>query len=62
VELSEKDLENVLAGNTQGMSEKIAQEHPDLFRDKSLEDLKQLREDILYSPEPDNCIPEGKSK
>lgn len=62
MELNEKELENVLAGNTHGMSEKTAEEHPELFRGKSLEELKELKENILYSPETADYIPEGKSK
>lgn len=41
MEFNEEELKNVFAGNSEGMSEQIALEHPELFREKSYEELQE---------------------
>lgn len=44
MELKQDELDNVLAGNTQGMSEQSALNNPSLFRDKQIEELRKEKE------------------
>lgn len=46
MELKQEELDNVLAGNTQGMSEQSALNNPNLFRDKQIEELKKEKEKL----------------
>ncbi len=46
MELNEDKLENVLGGNSQNMGEENALNNPELFRQKRLEALKKLKEDL----------------
>ncbi|MBR6690902.1 MAG: hypothetical protein IKL65_06175 [Bacilli bacterium] len=41
MELKQEELDKVLAGNLQGMSEESALNNPNLFRDKQIEELKK---------------------
>lgn len=41
LELTEEELQNVLAGNSEGMSEITALEHPELFRTSQIEQLQE---------------------
>ena len=41
MELKQEELDKVLAGNTQGMSEEEALKNSNLYRNKKLEELKQ---------------------
>lgn len=44
MELKQEELDKVLAGNLQGMSEESAINNPSLFRDKQIEELKKEKE------------------
>lgn len=44
MELRQEELDKVLAGNLQGMSEESAINNPNLFRDKQIEELKKEKE------------------
>lgn len=44
MELKQEELDKVLAGNTQGMSNEFALNNPNLFRDKKIEELKKEKE------------------
>lgn len=44
MELKQEELDNVLAGNSQGMSEEVALDNPNLFREKQIEELKKAKE------------------
>ena len=44
MELKQEELDKVLAGNLQGMSEESALNNPNLFRDKQIEELKKEKE------------------
>jgi len=46
MELKQEELDNVLAGNSQGMSEETALNNPNLFRDKQIEELKKEKEKL----------------
>ncbi len=46
MELNEDKLENVLGGNSQNMGEENALNNPELFRQKRIEELKKLKEDL----------------
>ena len=46
MELNEDKLENVLGGNSQNMGEETALNNPELFRQKRIEELKKLKEDL----------------
>lgn len=46
MELKVEELDNVLAGNTQGMSEQSALDNPNLFREKQIEELKREKENL----------------
>ena len=59
MELKQEELDEVLAGNLQGMSEESAINNPNLFRDKQIEELKKEKERLenLNSAE----LPQDKS-
>lgn len=44
MELKQEELDKVLAGNSQGMSEEVALDNPNLFREKQIEELKKAKE------------------
>ena len=44
MELKQEELDKVLAGNSQGISEQSALNNPNLFRDKQIEELKKEKE------------------
>lgn len=46
MELRQEELDNVLAGNSQGMSEETALNNPNLFREKQIEELKKEKEKL----------------
>ena len=46
MELNEDKLKNVLGGNSQNMGEETALNNPELFRQKKIEELKKLKEDL----------------
>ena len=51
-ELNEEELYSVQAGNSEGMSEQNALEHPDLFRESQIERLQdELLEDEVEEEE-----------
>lgn len=51
MELNENDLEKVLGGNSQNMGEELAKENPDLFRQKKIEELKIVKEELKNNSE-----------
>lgn len=53
MELKQEELDKVLAGNSQGMSEEIALNNPNLFREKQIEDLKKEKERLENLKEND---------
>ena len=53
MELKQEELDKVLAGNSQGMSEEIALNNPNLFREKQIEDLKKEKERLEILKEND---------
>ena len=55
--LTEEELNNVLGGNSQGMGEKIALEHPELFRNSQIEDLQ-----TCYYPSEEQEESHGKAR
>lgn len=44
MELKQEELDKILAGNLQGMSEESAINNPNLFREKQIEELKKEKE------------------
>lgn len=44
MELKQEELDKVLAGNSQGISEESALNNQNLFRDKQIEELKKEKE------------------
>lgn len=44
MELKQEELDKILAGNLQGMSEESALNNPSLFREKQIEELKKEKE------------------
>lgn len=44
MELKQEELDKVLAGNSQGISEESALNNQNLFRDKKIEELKKEKE------------------
>jgi len=51
MELSEKDLENIVGGVPHEIAEQKVEENSGLFRKKTIENLKQAREEILKEQE-----------
>ena len=51
MELDEKQLENAIGGNSQNVGEEIAKRNPELFRQKKIEELKQLKADLAQDEE-----------
>lgn len=47
MELSEKDLENIVGGVPSEIAYEKANENSDLFRRKTIEELKRTREELL---------------
>ena len=47
MEFNENELDNVVGGANPEVSEGIALSHDDLFRDKSIEDINKMRDEIL---------------
>ena len=53
MELKQEELDKVLAGNLQGMSEESALNNPNLFRDKQIEELKKEKERLENISNPE---------
>lgn len=53
MELKQEELDKVLAGNLQGMSEESAFNNPNLFRDKQIEELKKEKERLENISNPE---------
>lgn len=49
MELNEKELNSVVGGANPEVSDEIALSNKELFREKSIEDLKQMRDEMLKS-------------
>ena len=47
MELNENELKNVVGGANPATSEEIANANEELFRGKSVEDLKRMRDEML---------------
>lgn len=47
MELNENELNNIVGGAHPAASEEIASSNEDLFRGKSVEDLKRMRDELL---------------
>ena len=47
MELNENELKNVVGGANPAASEEIANANEELFRGKSVEDLKRMRDEML---------------
>lgn len=44
MELRQEELDKIIAGNSQGISEESALNNPNLFREKQIEELKKEKE------------------